>query len=686
MPTLSSVSCGPRSIPSTVWADGETQLLRAVLAKEPIITLTGEAGSGKTRLLDRMMPLLAQSSVRTIRISNPTDAGFDRRRLLKQVIDAAPDDEITDPAKRLFAALIRPHNGESQVALIIDDAHTLMHDAFDCLGLVVSVAQAGPIPLQVVLVGRPEMWERFPQQRFLAVEGIATQLVLCRRKAAVAAADLRLLEGLFGPSSWPLLPEIAAPRDTLPALPTRLFPVSRGEGVAEQVSEAPPPVVPRQWQGGLAWIPLSVGFLMAAGSAAFVYFAPAERGPHSTRSPVQLDHMISAPFDFAPPQGGSKKAAAVTMPASLAMAGLSSISLPPAIVSLLKHGDQLLATGDIAAAMQVYVLASEIAQDLAAPEALAGAELEAAAPIAPEAIGPAMPEAAGAATSEMADQATPESAQMDLMQAVVPLPAPSPEPAADLREAVMEPPAPTMPSPSLEIPGAATPEFASPATPEPAQTDPAQALAPLPTPASEAAPDLREAVMDPPAPTMPSPSPEIPGAAKPEFASPATPEPAQTNPAQALAPQSVPPSVAASEPREAVREAPAQVTPIPPATAQPSRDAAAAPALPAIALAIPKPPVPVTALVQILLARGDALLATGDVVAARLMYERAAVGGSSRAAIAAGMTHDPGFLAQLGVRGILPDPHAASDWYRRAADLGDVAAAGLLARLGPAGR
>ena len=473
------------------------------------------------------------------------------------------------------------------------------------------------------------MWERFPQQRFLPVEGSTTQLVLCRRKAAVAAADLGLLEGLFGPGSWPLLPEIAAPRDTLPALPTRLFPVSRGEGVAEQVREAPPPVVPRQRQGGLAWIALSVGFLMAAGSAASVHFAPAERGPHSTRSPVQLDRMISAPFDFTPLQGGSKKATAVAMPAPLATAGLSAIALPPVIVSLLEHGDQLLAIGDTAAAMQVYARAIEIAQNVAAPEALAGAESEAAAPIAPEATGPAMPEAAGAATSEMVDQATPESAQTDLMQALVPLPAPSPEPAPDLREAVMEPPAPMMPSPSPEIPGAATPEFATPATPEPAQTDPAQALAPRP----------------------------------------------------------IPPSLAASEPREAVKEVPAQVTPIPPATTQPSRDAAAAaPALPAIALATPKPPAPVTMLVQVLLARGDALLATGDVVAARLMYERAAAGGSSRAAIAAGMTHDPDFLVQHGVRGILPDPHAAAGWYRRAADLGDVAAAGLLARLGPAGR
>jgi TPR repeat protein len=85
--------------------------------------------------------------------------------------------------------------------------------------------------------------------------------------------------------------------------------------------------------------------------------------------------------------------------------------------------------------------------------------------------------------------------------------------------------------------------------------------------------------------------------------------------------------------------------------------------------------------VAVLLARGNELLATGDVVAARLMYERAARSYSGPAAIAMGMTYDPRFLAQIGAQGIAPDPQRAAIWYRHAADLGSAEAAQLLAQL-----
>jgi hypothetical protein len=74
--------------------------------------------------------------------------------------------------------------------------------------------------------------------------------------------------------------------------------------------------------------------------------------------------------------------------------------------------------------------------------------------------------------------------------------------------------------------------------------------------------------------------------------------------------------------------------------------------------------------VAVLLARGNALLATGDVAAARLMYERVARSDSGPAATAMGITCDPRFLAQIGAQGIAPDPQRTAIWYRRAADLG----------------
>jgi hypothetical protein len=75
-----------------------------------------------------------------------------------------------------------------------------------------------------------------------------------------------------------------------------------------------------------------------------------------------------------------------------------------------------------------------------------------------------------------------------------------------------------------------------------------------------------------------------------------------------------------------------------------------------------------------LAARGDALLSTGDIVSARLLYERAADAGDGGAALRLGATFDPGFLSQTGIRGTLSDPAQASSWFRRALELGNSAA------------
>jgi hypothetical protein len=75
-----------------------------------------------------------------------------------------------------------------------------------------------------------------------------------------------------------------------------------------------------------------------------------------------------------------------------------------------------------------------------------------------------------------------------------------------------------------------------------------------------------------------------------------------------------------------------------------------------------------------LVTRGDAFLSTGDIVSARLFYERAADGGDGGAALRLGATFDPGFLSRTSVRGAPGDPTQASFWYRRALDLGNSAA------------
>jgi TPR repeat protein len=79
-----------------------------------------------------------------------------------------------------------------------------------------------------------------------------------------------------------------------------------------------------------------------------------------------------------------------------------------------------------------------------------------------------------------------------------------------------------------------------------------------------------------------------------------------------------------------------------------------------------------------LLARGDALLGSGDVVSARLCYERAAEGGDAQAALRLGETYDPAFLAGVHLNGIRGDATAAMRWYQYALTLGATEAQTLL--------
>jgi hypothetical protein len=101
------------------------------------------------------------------------------------------------------------------------------------------------------------------------------------------------------------------------------------------------------------------------------------------------------------------------------------------------------------------------------------------------------------------------------------------------------------------------------------------------------------------------------------------------------------------------------------------------------AVAPPAQPAPSAAsepMIALLLQRGSAALADGDIVGARMLFARASDLGSASAATFVGETYDPEFLARSGARGIAPDQAAAQTWFRKAAALGDPEARARLAR------
>jgi hypothetical protein len=75
-----------------------------------------------------------------------------------------------------------------------------------------------------------------------------------------------------------------------------------------------------------------------------------------------------------------------------------------------------------------------------------------------------------------------------------------------------------------------------------------------------------------------------------------------------------------------------------------------------------------------LMKRGKDLMASGDIVAARLMFQPAAEAGDASAAFALAETYDPSVLDKLATTGIQPDVALARQWYEKAKELGSTAA------------
>jgi hypothetical protein len=175
--------------------------------------------------------------------------------------------------------------------------------------------------------------------------------------------------------------------------------------------------------------------------------------------------------------------------------------------------------------------------------------------------------------------------------------------------------------------------------------------------------------------------PDAPGALAPERLAPLA-AIAEPDAPGALAPEPLPPLAAVAEPDPPAALAPEPLPPLA-AVGLPDEPRALPPVATTLAAApVTTPPPPAASPAAIaMLRRGEALLAIGDISAARRFLERAAAGGSGAAALALAGTYDPRGLAQLGARGIPPDPAQARAWYQRALVLGETAARDRMATL-----
>jgi hypothetical protein len=82
-----------------------------------------------------------------------------------------------------------------------------------------------------------------------------------------------------------------------------------------------------------------------------------------------------------------------------------------------------------------------------------------------------------------------------------------------------------------------------------------------------------------------------------------------------------------------------------------------------------------------LLSQGEALLTSGDVIAARQFFIKASEAGVAEGSLGVGRTYDPATFAELKIEGLEPDKGKAADWYRKAAAGGVAGAQEALEKL-----
>ncbi|HJQ83295.1 MAG TPA: AAA family ATPase, partial [Candidatus Binatia bacterium] len=128
-------------------------------ARKGFISLVGEAGTGKTTLLRRLLDSLSPNT-RTVLLLNPT-VGFEE--ILEHILlelGVPPDGgRKLVLLQRLNEFLIGHTSAGGNVALLIDEAQDLRPDVLEELRLLSNLETAREKILQIVLAGQPELDE-----------------------------------------------------------------------------------------------------------------------------------------------------------------------------------------------------------------------------------------------------------------------------------------------------------------------------------------------------------------------------------------------------------------------------------------------------------------------------------------------------------------------------------------------
>jgi type II secretory pathway predicted ATPase ExeA len=601
-----------------------TALARAIGDNDLILMLSGPEGSGKSAVLAAVVATLAYGGTRVIRVSNPDDTTMGQRELAARILGRPT---MGSPAQLVAEAITNLLAGtdDDQVVLVVDDAHTLSDQALELLLVIASAVRRGMKAPQLLLAGRGDFWDRAWRdvlrvltdmaEKFTLdplTEDDARDIVMDEAKAAGGTvvdvtrdASTALVRSSFG---------LTSEMDRIVTAAVALGNTRRATVLTEEIVDA-------------ALSPDALVELRSISGSQEVLAAQTIAAP---------DPIVDRTFRPGWP--------AISAGALVVVAGLS-VALVPAIRSALFGSSPPASTSPPTAGVPAPSGSNIVVQagKIAAPAASSDANTS---PVV----------AVSAKTTDFAPS-------VDVGSRIAP---PAAQDPGHLAASVLVP--------SSQPPAASAPQPVAPRDHTDASAPPAEDsqshghLAALSdqsaTETKPSAPlDNASEVKEPetPAATLPTPSvvatiaPTQPMAAPPIALLPTAPPPAASLPPPPAATPVVAPPVAS--PSSIPAPAAASISAILSPPVQPSSSSHTAQET---------TPLP-TAVIVDLLQRGEDKLAAGDVLSARLYFERAGAAGSEEGELRAAKTYDPEYLATIDAPGLQPNINRAVDWYRIAA-------------------
>lgn len=123
---------------------------------EGIITVTGEIGSGKTTLCRLLMKRLP-ATIKTIYLAKPNLSQEELFHSIAETLKFKLAESLTVAICELQNALIGYHADGKQVALLLDEAHTIPVETLEALRLLYEFESSRNRSLQIVLFGQTEL-------------------------------------------------------------------------------------------------------------------------------------------------------------------------------------------------------------------------------------------------------------------------------------------------------------------------------------------------------------------------------------------------------------------------------------------------------------------------------------------------------------------------------------------------